>query len=110
MENIFNEIRTERQKQEAKWGEQNHPILDPILINRNAQRMCEEYEIPTESRARQMVEIHAERGDLTYMHILMEEISEAASCGSNTEELRKELIQSASILVAMIESLDRNGR
>ncbi len=110
MENIFNEIRNERQKQEAKWGEQNHPILDPILINRDAQRMCEEYEIPTESRARQKVEIHAERGDLTYMHILMEEISEAASCGSNTEELRKELIHSASVLVAMIESLDRNGR
>jgi len=57
-----------------------------------------------------MVEIHAKRGDLTYMHILMEEISGAASCGSNTDELRKELIQSASVVVAMIESLDRKGR
>jgi hypothetical protein len=110
MEKIFNEIRTEREKQEAKWGEQNHPILDPILIDRGAPRMCWEYGIPSESLARRMVEIHAERGDLTYMHILIEEISEAASCGSNTEELRKELIQSASVLVAMIESLDRNGR
>ena len=110
MENIFNEIRTEREKQEAKWGQQNHPILDPILIDRSPERMCEEYEIPSENRARQMVEIHSERGDLTYMHILIEEISESASCGSNIEELRKELIQSASVLVAMIESLDRNGR
>jgi hypothetical protein len=110
MENIFNDIRKERQKQEEKWGEPNHPILDPMLINMDAQRMCEEYEIPSESRARQLVEIHAERSDITYMHILIEEISEAASCGSNIKELRKELIQSASVLVAMIESLDRNGR
>lgn len=110
MEKIFNEIKLEREKQDAKWGEQNHPILDQILIDRSGERMCEEYEIPTEDRARQMVNIHAERGDLTYMHILMEEISEVASCGANTEELRKELIQSASVLVAMIESLDRNGR
>lgn len=85
-------------------------LLDPILLNRSPQRMCEEYEIPSEDRARQLVEIHVERRDLTYFHILMEEISEVASCGSNVEELRKELIQSAAVLVAMIESLDRNGR
>lgn len=110
MENIFNEIKAERERQELKWGEQDHPILDPILINLSPQRMCEEYEIPSEDRARQLVEIHDERRDLTYFHILMEEISEVASCGSNVEELRKELIQSAAVLIAMIESLDRNGR
>lgn len=110
MENIFNEIKEERERQEARWGQQNHPILDQTLINRKPQRMCEEYEIPSEERARQLLEIHLNRGDITYMHILIEEISEAASCGANTEELRKELIQSAAVLVAMIESLDRNGK
>lgn len=110
MKSIFEEIAIERIKQEAKWGQQNHPILDPILIERGGQRMCEEYEIPSEDRARQMCEIHANRGDLTYTHILIEEISELASCGSDVVELRKELIQSAAVLVAMIESLDRNGR
>ncbi len=110
MENIFNEIRKERAKQEAKWGEQNHPILDPILIEKSGQSMCKSYEIPSEDRARKMVETCAEQGNLTFMHILIEEISEAVSCGSNIDELRTELIQSASVLVAMIESLDRNGR
>lgn len=110
MENIFDEIRIERAKQEAKWGEQNHPILEPVLIDRDATRMCEEYEIPSENRAKSMCEINFSRGTGTWMHILVEEISEVASCGSNTGELRKELIQSASVLVAMIESLDRNGK
>lgn len=107
MENIFDEIKKEREKQEEKWGEQNHPILDPLLIDRDGQRMCEEYEIPSENRARQLVEIHAMRGDLTFMHVLIEEISEAASCGGDMDKLRKELIQSAAVLVAMIESIDR---
>lgn len=109
MKNILEEIKIERAKQDFKWGQQNHPILDPVLIHRDAARMCEEYEIPSEDRARQMCETHAKRGDVTYMHILIEEISESASCGANIEELRKELIQSAAVIVAMIESLDRNG-
>lgn len=110
MEKIFNEIKAEREKQELKWGEQNHPILDPKLLHRSPQRMCEGYEIPSESRARNLCEINHSRGTGTYMHILIEEISEAASCGSNNENLRKELIQCAAVLVAMIESLDRNGK
>lgn len=110
MNKILEEIQQERTRQDEKWGVQNHPILDPLLLKRSGERMCEEYEIPSENRARQLVEIHAKRGDLTYMHILMEEISEAASCGTDTTELRKELIQSAAVLVAMIESLDRNGQ
>lgn len=110
MEKIFNEIREERVRQENKWGEQNWPVLDPLLVDRDPQRMCDEYEIPNENRARYKCQTHANRGDLTWMHILMEEISESASCGKNVEALRTELIQSASVLVAMIESLDRNGR
>ena len=110
MKNIFEEIKAERERQELKWGVQNHPILDPMLIHRDAKRMCEEYEIPSEERAKQMCDIHLERGDATYMHILVEEISEATSCLDNVQQLRKELVQCAAVVVAMIESLDRNGR
>lgn len=42
MENIFIEIIEERERQTAKWGEQNHPILDPVLLHSNADRMTEE--------------------------------------------------------------------
>lgn len=107
---VYGEVINERKKQESKWGEQNHPILDPILINRSAQRMCENYEIPSENRAKQLCEIRHSRGCGTYMEILVEEVSEAASCGKDTKALREELIQVAAVAVAMVESLDRNGR
>lgn len=111
---IFEEIIAERDRQEKKWGQQNHPILDQVLLNTDGsctpERMCEEYEIPTEVRAKSLCEGNFSRGTGTYMHILIEEISEAASCLKDTEALRKELIQCAAVVVAMIESLDRNGR
>lgn len=110
METIIQEIKTERMYQDGKWGVQNHPILDQALLNRSPNRMCEEYEIPTEDRAKSICKIHADRGDLTYMHILIEEVSEAASCGENIEEMRKELIQVAAVAIAMIESIDRNKK
>lgn len=114
MENIIQEIREERARQDEKWGQQNHPILDQVLLNRvgscTPERMCEEYEIPTENRAKGNLEFEFGKGSGTYMHILVEEISEAASCLKDTESMRKELIQCAAVTVAMIESLDRNGR
>jgi len=110
MENILSEIKAERQRQEEKWGQQEHPILDQRLLTFGPERMCDEYELPSEDRARELCEYRSRTGTLTYMHILIEEISEAASCGKNVEELRKELIQCAAVTVAMIESLDRNGK
>lgn len=109
-DSILFEIKLERIRQNRKWGEQNHPILDPQLIDRSPSRMCEEYEIPSESRAKAMCDIHANRGDVTWMHILVEEVSEVASCQDNVELLRQELIQTAAVAVAMIESLDRNRK
>jgi len=112
--NVIEEILSERKRQDEKWGEQNHPILDQVLLNRDGsctpERMCEEYGIPSEERAKQLCEIWHGRGKGTYMHILVEEVSEAASCLGDTESLRKELIQCGAVIVAMIESLDRNGR
>ena len=110
MENIFQEILAERQRQIEKFGIQDHPILDPTLIGRSPDRMCDEYDLPTEGRAKQLTDSRTSRGELTYMHVLVEEVAEAASCDSNVEALRKELIQIATVTLAMIESLDRNGR
>lgn len=106
---IWGEIKDERRKQDKKWGQQNHPILCNVLLDSEPRRMCSEYEIPSENRAKALVEIHAKRKSLTFMHILIEEISEAASCQRDTKKLREELIQSGAVIVAMIESLDRNG-
>lgn len=109
MEKILNEIRTERKNQDAKWGVQNHPILPTGLVN-SPNMICQSLGIPSETTARKNVEIGVRCGSLTYFDIFIEEVSEAATCGSDTDSLREELIQCAAVAVAMIESLDRNGR
>lgn len=78
MENIFDEIRAERNRQDEKWGVQNH---DPFI----------------------------------WCSILGEEVGEvneallSAHFGtSKMDAYREELVQVASVAVAMIQSLDRN--
>lgn len=80
MENILNEIKAERQRQDAKWGEQNH---HPFV----------------------------------WLAILGEEVGEVNKAalehsfsGKSLDEYREELIQVASVAVAMVECLDKNGR
>ena len=77
---VLREVEFERKLQDKKWGEQNHPQMD-------------------------------------WLGILAEEFGEAAKeCNEfhfrqiRRIELREELIQVAAVAVAMIESLDRNGK
>lgn len=84
---ILDEIGAERARQDAKWGEQNH-------------------------------EPHR------WLSILMEEVGEAAQAANDSWDHRKtlteqaykqecyreELVQVAAVTIAMIESLDRNGK
>ena len=111
MENIFEEIRIERQKQNEKWGEQNHPCLDQVLLKRKGgcspQRMCEEYEIPSESRAKHKCDTESNRGKLTYAHIAIEEMSEVVST-FDIHKRREELVQLTAVCVAWIEKIDRD--
>lgn len=113
MEHILQEIVNERIRQDQKWGKQNHPSVDVVLENRDGgctpERMCEEFEIPSEDRARQMCEIHAKRKDLTWTHIVVEELSEAVSC-KNDAERRQELVQLAACVVAWIENIDEKNK
>ncbi|MFY8187528.1 MAG: hypothetical protein ACOVLC_06155 [Flavobacterium sp.] len=106
MKNIFEEIRIERQKQDEKWGVQNHPCLDLKLMQRSPDRMCEEYEIPTENRAKQLCEIAFEKQRPTFAHIAAEEFSEVVSA-FDIHKRRAELIQLTSVCVAWIEKIDR---
>jgi len=109
---VLDEIAAERARQDAKWGEQNHPSLDPVLLNRpggcTPERMAEHYEIPTEARAKFLCQTNAERGTCTYAHILIEEVAEAIAAGVTSEAaLRAELVQTAAVVVAWIEKIDR---
>jgi len=113
MEQIFEEIRTERERQEQKWGEQNHPCLDPVLLERDESctpiRMCDNYEIPTENRAKFMCDSATRKGQLTYAHIAIEEMSEVVSTFDEGKR-REELVQLAAVTVAWIQKIDRNKK
>lgn len=89
------QVEAERLAQDKKWGEQNHPdgtgSLPQSLIAAAAREAC--------SRA-------AERGALTWAHILGEEVCEALA-EADPHALRAELVQVAAVCVAWIEALDR---
>jgi NTP pyrophosphatase (non-canonical NTP hydrolase) len=77
---VIEEIFDERERQDEKWGEQNHSIMTWLAI------LSEE----VGEAAQAALHIHFPGGYLT---------------GDN---LRDELIQVAAVACAMVESLDRN--
>lgn len=101
MEKILAEIAAERQRQDAKWGQQNHPSfrqgypwMTAALMEHTAKMGCGQ-------------RFAAGVGD--WSSILAEEFAEA--CNSRTlENLKSELIQVAAVCVAWYESIERNGR
>ena len=111
MEHVINEIREERIRQDAKWGEQNHPCLDQNLLNREggctSERMAAEYDIPTELMAKQSCDRKAEMGQCTWTDIALEEFAEVVGEFDPTKR-RQELVQLAAVVVAWIEKIDRD--
>lgn len=83
MENIFNEIRQERQRQDAKWGEQNHKPVEWCAIL--GEEVGEVNKAALEAHFREYY-----RGT------------------NQLANYREELIQVAAVAIAMIESLERN--
>lgn len=109
--NILKQVIEERKRQDEKWGEQNWPCLDQVLLNREGgctpQRMCENYEIPSQDRAKFVTDKRAVEKSLTYADIALEEFSEVVS-EFDPEKRREELIQLTAVCVAWIEKIDRD--
>lgn len=106
------EVLAERRRQDAKWGEQNHPNLSPEhSLTDTAERIAEDMGVPSANTARQRVENLAKRGALGYADIALEEFCEAieAAAEGNDAHLREELIQTAAVLVAWVECVDRRN-
>ena len=108
--NIFNEIFNERSKQEAKWGEQNHP-------NGTGTQDCENlisfvglstsYGYVRQSDcAKSLCDSATDAGFVTWAHILLEEMIEAFD-EKDDDQIRKELIQVAAVAHAWIQAIDR---
>ena len=91
---VLADVRGERARQDERWGPQNHPdgtstSLAGVADQRRAD--CQ--------RA-------AAQGEVTWRHILDEEIAELAA-EEDPALLRAEVIQAAAVLVAWAEALDR---
>jgi len=90
------EIWDERKRQEAKWGEQNHPDGTDT----------ERWTKAAANNARILCDRAAKEGKLTFRHILTEETAEAFA-EVDADKLRAELVQVAAVAVCWIESIDR---
>lgn len=128
---IFARIEAERVRQDAKWGEQDHPDVDRVLTDRKGsvridgsggrypdgcspQRMAGEYGIPTEWRAKANCESAAKIGQCTWAHILVEEVSEAVRAATLAqqgqgpdEDVDAEILQLVAVGVAWLEARAR---
>jgi hypothetical protein len=108
---VLDEIAEEMAAQIVQWGEQNHPMLDQTLLKRKGgcepARMTREYELPSETRAKFLLDEAFKKGEGTYMHILVEEVAEAAS-EFDLKRMRVELKQVAAVAATMMQAIDRS--
>lgn len=89
-------VRREREAQDAKWGEQNHPDGTGLTL----------LDLERAEVARERCKEAAAEGRLTWRDILLEEVAEALA-EADPELLRAELVQVAAVAHAWVEALDR---
>lgn len=92
----LNCIARERERQDAKWGEQNHPDGTS----------CDIRSVKAAQVTREQCQAAAEGGYITWRHILAEEVAEAFA-EEDLESLADELIQVAAVATAWVESIYR---
>lgn len=90
---ILEDLAQERRNQDNKFGVQRHPDGTSVLWNTWADMYRESCDRAFKS------------GQGTWLHILLEEVYEAAA-ESDRAKLRKELVQVAAVCVAWIEDID----
>lgn len=89
-------IELERERQDRKWGEQNHPDGTGV-----------QYEAMAAMSRDDCDRAHRD-GEGTWVDILQEEFYEAL-CETDPLKLRAELIQVVAVGVAWIEAIDRRA-
>jgi len=119
------EVVDERGRQDAKWGEQNHPLVDtdvraymalgdsPHDTRRvRAMAAAQWYRVPMARTARELCQEAARGGRSTWTDILLEEFCEfleAAALGEDADA-RTELLQLAAVAVAAVQAIDRRAK
>jgi hypothetical protein len=97
---ILGEIQAERARQDAKFGEQNHPDMVG-----DAETQCDRREVFAE-RATYYRAVNDSDNTLDWTGVLLEEVYEALA-EANPARLRAELVQVAAVAAAWIAAIDR---
>ena len=95
---IISDVLGERVRQDAKWGEQNHPNGTSSDAAATARA----------DAARQACQDAAERGQVTWRLIAAEELAEAFA-ETDLDALYTEVVQSMAVLMNWAEHLRRQG-
>jgi hypothetical protein len=93
---ILREVEHERDRQEEKWGQQDHPSVHPFAW----------YDLASEGDAKNACEAANKARQLSWADIAIEELSEAVFA-EDDDARREELVQLAAVAVAWIECIDR---
>ncbi|WAL68579.1 hypothetical protein ORV05_12645 [Amycolatopsis cynarae] len=94
---VLAEIAAERARQDARWGEQNHPDGTGAPADETAA-----------ATARRTCEDNFRDGKGTWRDIFLEEVHEAIA-EADPVRLRAELVQTAAVAVNWIEAIDRRN-
>lgn len=112
-DDVLTEVAAERLRQDARWGEQNHPDGTSMpmaceLLGHMSRVDGHTLEEPSQVAQRLNQEaIDADR--LTWAHILLEEVCEALE-ERDVARLRAELVQVAAVAVNWIEAISRRTK
>ena len=97
---VLREVAAERARQDAKWGEQNHPLGFGTFTDRESPTYLAMVE------AKEMCNTAAKNGTLNFRLIIDEEHKELFAT-ETLEEAREEAVQCAAVNVAIVERIDR---
>ncbi|WEU67386.1 hypothetical protein [Xanthomonas phage JGB6] len=98
---VLPEILRERDRQDAKFGPQDHPSFDEVP---HAEKLAREV---AADAARDACAEAFSAGRGTWQNVLLEEVYEAMAEVDDDTKLEEELIQIAAVAVAWVESLRR---
>lgn len=94
---VLAEVQAERERQDVKWGQQNHP---DGTGNTSQQKDAD--------RARRWCQDAFGAGYGTWSYVLAEEVAEA-NAERDPAKLRAELLQVAAVAVAWVDAIDRRA-
>jgi hypothetical protein len=108
LKHVLKEIQQERERQDAKWGEQNHADgtgAQHFFLGKGLGAPATFAYL--RDRATWITDSNATVGRITYADIFLEEVFEAMA-EDDQDRLREELVQTAAVAVAWIEKIDRD--